>query len=61
MDLDVPENKLQFSVLKAPKHGSIVSYSVDTLNTKRREAPIADFTLQDLQNGMLGNFNKTWS
>ncbi|TWW63720.1 FRAS1-related extracellular matrix protein 1 [Takifugu flavidus] len=52
MDLDVPENKLQFSVLKAPKHGSIVSYSADRLNTKRREAPIADFTLQDLQNGM---------
>lgn len=59
MDLDVPENKLQFSVLKAPKHGSIISYSADMLNTKRREAPIADFTLQDLQNGTLANVNKT--
>lgn len=59
MDLDVPENKLQFSVLKAPKHGSIVSYSEDRLNTKRREVPIADFTLQDLQNGTLANVNKT--
>lgn len=59
MDLDVPENKLQFRVLKAPKHGSIISYSADTLNTKRREAPIADFTLQELQNGTLANVKKT--
>lgn len=54
MDLDVPENKLQFSVLKAPKHGSIISYSADRMNTKGREEPIDDFTLQDLQNGTPG-------
>lgn len=59
MDLDVPGNKLQFSVLKAPKHGSIVSYSADRLNTKRREESVVDFTLQDLQNGTSANFIKT--
>lgn len=59
MDLDVPGNKLQFSVLKAPKHGSVVRYSADELNTKRREESVVDFTLQDLQNGTSANFIKT--
>lgn len=59
MDLDVPGNKLQFSVLKAPKHGSIVSYSADRLNTKRQEESLVDFTLQDLQNGTSAYFIKT--
>lgn len=47
-DLDVPEDELRFSVLRAPRHGSITRYG-------RRGAgppqPVLHFTLQDLQNG----------
>ncbi|XP_068611805.1 FRAS1-related extracellular matrix protein 1a [Brachionichthys hirsutus] len=51
MDLDVPENVLLFSVVKSPKHGSIINH-----NSKRQKAsplsPVMDFTVTDLINGM---------
>lgn len=66
MDLDVPQDELRFSLLQAPRHGSIVRYAADGLNSTRRPGagppgagppgagrpePVLDFTLQDLQNG----------
>ncbi|XP_045921786.1 FRAS1-related extracellular matrix protein 1a [Micropterus dolomieu] len=56
MDLDVPKNILLFSVVKAPKHGSIINHSGEKPVHKRREAnpqsPVVDFTMTDLTNGM---------
>lgn len=55
MDLDVPENILLFSVVKAPQHGSIINHSSEKPVHKRREAspqsPVVDFTMTDLTNG----------
>lgn len=69
MDLDVPEDELHFSVLQAPRHGSIVRYATDGLNSTRRGGagrpgaghpePVLDFTLQDLQNGRSANWNES--
>lgn len=57
MDLDVPKNILLFSVVKAPKHGSIINHSGEKPVHKRREAnpqsPVVDFTMTDLTNGTL--------
>lgn len=43
MDLDVPRNILDFSVVKVPQHGSIVSHG----------SAVLDFTMTDLINGMV--------
>lgn len=67
MDLDVPENELHFSILQAPRHGSIVHYGVDGLNSTRVGPPGAgpvepalDFTLRDLQNGTSVHLKDSW-
>uniref|UniRef100_A0AAQ5ZHE3 FRAS1-related extracellular matrix protein N-terminal domain-containing protein n=1 Tax=Amphiprion ocellaris TaxID=80972 RepID=A0AAQ5ZHE3_AMPOC len=56
MDLDVPRNVLVFSVVKPPQHGSIIDHSGGKPINKRREAnppaPVVDFTMTDLINGM---------
>lgn len=36
MDLDVPQDELRFSLLQAPRHGSVVRYAADGLNSTRR-------------------------
>ncbi|XP_070711353.1 FRAS1-related extracellular matrix protein 1a [Pempheris klunzingeri] len=55
-DLDVPEDILHFSVVKAPQHGSIVKHSSKKPVYKRRQAGpqslVVDFTMTDLTNGM---------
>ncbi|XP_070785815.1 FRAS1-related extracellular matrix protein 1a isoform X3 [Enoplosus armatus] len=55
-DLDVPEDVLLFSVVKAPQHGSILDHGSEKPVHKRREAspqsPVVAFTTTDLTNGM---------
>ncbi len=61
MDLDVPKNILRFSVVKAPKHGSIINHSGEKPVHKRREAnpqsSVVDFTMTDLTNGTFSVLN----
>lgn len=55
MDLDVPKNILLFTVVKPPRHGSIINHSMEKSVIKRREpAPnptVLEFTMADLTNG----------
>lgn len=62
-DLDVPPDELRFSLIRAPRHGSIARYGAGRLNATRKPVagrpkhpePVLDFTLQELQNGTSAN------
>ncbi|XP_056298988.1 FRAS1-related extracellular matrix protein 1a [Pseudoliparis swirei] len=51
-DLDVPEDRLLFSVVRAPQHGIIMSHHSETSPQTRPQIPVVDFTMTDLSNGM---------
>lgn len=55
LDLDLPRDVLRFSIVKPPRHGSIVSHGSEGLVNKRREAglpsTVVDFTMSSLVNG----------
>lgn len=55
VDLDVPQNILQFSVLKPPQHGSIINHRRRELINKKRNADllslVVEFTMTELING----------
>lgn len=52
VDLDVPPNMLHFSVVKVPRHGSIVSGVGNGLKPEATHRSIVmDFTLTDITNG----------
>jgi len=50
-DLDVPEDRLLFSVVRAPQHGIIMSHHSETSPQTRPQIPVVDFTMTDLSNG----------
>ncbi|XDV17566.1 hypothetical protein PO909_023405 [Leuciscus waleckii] len=55
VDLDVPRDRLMFSIVQQPQHGSIVSvpHGNDVTHYKRgSEIPVEHFTLDDLRSGM---------
>lgn len=55
-DLDLPEDPLRFSVIRAPVHGRIVRRSNATRSgVAGPPQPALHFTLQDLQNGRWAN------
>ncbi len=54
VDLDVPRERLMFSIVQQPQHGSIVSVphgSDVTLYKRGSEIPVEHFTMDDLRNG----------
>ncbi|KAM3857595.1 FRAS1-related extracellular matrix protein 1a [Diretmus argenteus] len=55
VDLDIPKNELLFSVVKPPRHGSIVNHNSGRSVYRRREVetPVEDFTMADLRNDMV--------
>uniref|UniRef100_A0A8C1Q760 Fras1 related extracellular matrix 1a n=1 Tax=Cyprinus carpio TaxID=7962 RepID=A0A8C1Q760_CYPCA len=55
VDLDVPRERLMFSIVQQPQHGSIMSvpHGNDvTLYKRGSEIPVEHFTMDDLRNGM---------
>ncbi|XP_016405558.1 FRAS1-related extracellular matrix protein 1a [Sinocyclocheilus rhinocerous] len=55
VDLDVPRERLMFSIVQQPQHGSIMSvpHGNDvTLYKPGSEIPVEHFTMDDLRNGM---------
>ncbi|XP_058637530.1 FRAS1-related extracellular matrix protein 1a [Onychostoma macrolepis] len=55
VDLDVPRERLMFSIVQQPQHGSIMSvpHGNDvTLHKRGSEIPVEHFTMDDLRNGM---------
>ncbi|ROL41249.1 FRAS1-related extracellular matrix protein 1 [Anabarilius grahami] len=55
VDLDVPRDRLMFSIVQQPQHGSIMSvpHGNDVTHYKRgSEIPVEHFTMDDLRSGM---------
>ncbi|KAK7169865.1 hypothetical protein R3I94_000184 [Phoxinus phoxinus] len=55
VDLDVPRDRLMFSIVQQPQHGSIMSVPLgnDVTHYKRgSEIPVEHFTMDDLRSGM---------
>ncbi|XP_056605468.1 FRAS1-related extracellular matrix protein 1a [Triplophysa dalaica] len=60
VDLDIPRDRLTFSVIQQPQHGSImgvahgndVTFHKRLKNKRGSEIPIEHFTMDDLRNGM---------
>ncbi|XP_067274903.1 FRAS1-related extracellular matrix protein 1a isoform X2 [Pseudorasbora parva] len=55
VDLDVPRDRLMFSIVQQPQHGSIMSvpHGNDVTHYKRgSEVPVEHFTMDDLRSGM---------
>ncbi|KAI2662157.1 FRAS1-related extracellular matrix protein 1 [Labeo rohita] len=55
VDLDVPRDRLMFSIVQRPQHGSIMSvpHGNDLTHYKRgSEIPVEHFTMDNLRNGM---------
>ncbi|KAG1924545.1 FRAS1-related extracellular matrix protein, partial [Pimephales promelas] len=55
VDLDVPRDRLMFSIVQQPRHGSIMSvpHGNDVTHYKRgSEIPVEHFTMDDLRSGM---------
>lgn len=59
VDLDIPRDRLTFSVIQQPQHGSImgaahgndVTFHKRLKNKRGSEIPIEHFTMDDLRNG----------
>ncbi len=61
VDLDVPRERLMFSIVQQPQHGSIMSvpHGNDvTLYKPGSETPVEHFTMDDLRNGTVQTLSK---
>lgn len=59
VDLDIPRERLMFSIVQQPQHGSIMSvpHGNDvTLHKRGSETPVEHFTIDDLRNGTKKDF-----